>query len=219
MKAWTLFASLVTLIFTCMSLPAQQAEIDAEVVEPLPAPPGVALTLESKGRKQFHLGEKIELKIGLTSSVPGRFVYVEAHNLRAGHAFQFRCDPEHSVIDRREEYVGTRSANAILYSGRCGIGSGFGGGYADCDSETPLTPTPLTFPITLNQEMQFKEAGRIPARSAMRKLRGHRAGWRKRGRSNLLLFQWNSTSSRIRTGQRAVPRSHSPFAAAGVQEK
>ncbi|HVO81479.1 MAG TPA: hypothetical protein VMT28_12145 [Terriglobales bacterium] len=155
-------ALIAAMLLLCSAAAYTQSEPrpGAESTQPIRGAPGLALILQTKdGRKEFHFGEAIELRLQYLASQPGWYGRVSNLRLQGGHSWQLRCEPANRTIDRRRT-DGRISAARFLHSGEhCGVGSGIGSGTSG-HGEVPLGPDPLSYVFTANDEVQFLQPGR-----------------------------------------------------------
>lgn len=134
----------------------------AQNPQPVSAPADVVLKLETEGGgQQFHLGELIPIKFSYTAKVPGTYLWVgQSSRLVGGHPLNISCSPS-------TEGVGTSPSSpdevtfAQMLNAPCGgVGGSIGGGCGDCDGESPLSATALTFGVVpLNTYVGFRTPG------------------------------------------------------------
>lgn len=129
-------------------------------------PPGLTFVLRTVGdRKQFHLGEMIEIEEDYSSAVEGRYYFLQDPSRgEGGYPSRLSILPSDSVIDRLRE-TGRVSAAAILMAScssagvGVGVGAGSGGGCGGCDGVAKLEPEPMRFRSVLNDRFQITAPG------------------------------------------------------------
>jgi hypothetical protein len=134
----------------------------AQSPKPLPAGPDVTLTFTTEDNQhQFHLGELIPITFSYRAGSPGKYILVSLSNkLVGGRGIEVSCVPSAEQAERTHLGINDDIFEQMLYT--CvGHGGGIGGGCADCDSEQPLTDSPIEFGSqVLNTYVRFRTAGR-----------------------------------------------------------
>ena len=137
--------------------------------KPIPTVSGLAVLLQTKdGRQQLHFGEIVDVKLQYVALQSGRYVHVNLNSLKGGHPWQWQCEPREQVINRRKN-DGRISAQSFYYAAehcREGVGGGSGSGCGHCGEENPLGLVPLSYEVSLNNDLQFLQPGRYTCRVA-----------------------------------------------------
>ena len=155
-------AAVVWCLFVSAIVSAQDAAPPPSSPPADASAPPVSVILKLKDDKPLHFGEKIDLVLQYSASLPG-YVRLEWSNKLSGYHFpQVDCQPQEHIINRRR-ISGQVNAGAFYYS-KPGCPTGWGGsrssGCADCAHERELGRQPISDPFTLNYEFQFLEPGR-----------------------------------------------------------
>ena len=153
--------AVVGCLFVCTIVSAQDTAPPASTSTADSNVPPVSVILKLKDDKPLHFGETIQLELQYMATRRG-YVRVGSTNKVVGyHPWRIECQPEEQRIDRRKN-TGAISAQEFYFSKpncRAGFGSGggVGGGCFDCENE--LGTQPVSFPIVLNNEIQFLQPG------------------------------------------------------------
>ena len=138
----------------------------AQNAGPVPAPPEVVLKFGTDGDQyRFHLGELIPVKYSYVAESPGKYILVSQNKkLEAGHGFEVACSPPAEPVRRSALPTDDDINFGKMLNPPCGgvgVGGGGGSGCGDCDSEYPLSATPVSFgPVPLNSYLRFRTPGK-----------------------------------------------------------
>jgi len=155
MKKFCLTA--IVVLLSCFSFFAQG-------IEPVQAPADVVLNFDTEsGGREFHLGELISIKYSYLATTPGKYTRVEqSQKLTAGRSLDIRCTPPSEAVRRVSlSWTVTDDKFGNMLVAPCGgIGGASVGDCFDCDSELPLSKTPVNFrSVPMNNYVRFRVAG------------------------------------------------------------
>lgn len=134
----------------------------AQDVAPVPAPPDVALKLETEADlHRFHLGELIPVTFSYSATIPGRYIWVTQNStLAGGRSVEITCKPAAERVSGIPKSRGELTFAQILIAPCGGVGGGGFGVCADCNAEYPLTEKALAFGVVpMNEYVRFCTPG------------------------------------------------------------
>ena len=130
--------------------------------QPVSAPAEVVLKIGTEGDgQQFHLGELIPVEFSYTAKVPGTYIWVgQSNKLVGGHSLEISCSPPTERVSTPPGSPDQVTFGQMLTAPCGGVGGGIGGGCGDCDGESPLSESAVTFGVVpLNTYVRFRTPG------------------------------------------------------------